>query len=325
VGGYAAALGKALSETGDRVAILVPGEQTQGADSVPPMRTATGLAKTLVATGAEVVILHYSGYGYANRGAPGWLARGIEDWRRGSDRRRLVTVFHEVFATGPPWRSSFWLSPLQRRIAASLAGLSDALWTTLQSYASLLGPWASGRAIVVYPVFSTIGEPKAVPSYGSRSQQLVIFGGIGVRQRAYENMDSLVRACRALAIDQIFDVGPPMEVPQSAGGIAIRKLGLIDADEVASLLVTSRAGFLGYEPRFLAKSTIFAAYCAHGILPVCAALGSANSDLAAGSVYWDPSSSDAGEAAKIAARAAEWYSGHRLAVQARRLQSLLTV
>src|SRR5688572_26176134 len=57
------------------------------------------------------VLLHYEGYGYANRGCPVWLVKALEQWRMANNRRKLVTMFHELYATGPPWTSSFWLSP----------------------------------------------------------------------------------------------------------------------------------------------------------------------------------------------------------------------
>src|SRR5262245_52331834 len=62
-------------------------------------------------------LLHYVGYGYADRGCPFWLVQGLEQWRRRGGGRRLVTMFHELYAFGPPWRSSFWTMPLQRSIA----------------------------------------------------------------------------------------------------------------------------------------------------------------------------------------------------------------
>src|SRR6202008_598407 len=77
-----------------------------------------------------VVVLQFSGYGFGRRGLCGWLLDELDQARtafRGT--LRLVTVFHELFAVGPPWRSAFWLAGLQARIAARLARSSDALWT----------------------------------------------------------------------------------------------------------------------------------------------------------------------------------------------------
>jgi len=66
------------------------------------------------------------------------LVDGLQRWRTASINRLLVTMFHEVYATGPPWASSFWLSPLQRNLAARLAQMSDHCLTSRQGYAKLL-------------------------------------------------------------------------------------------------------------------------------------------------------------------------------------------
>ena len=83
------------------------------------------------------VLLHYVGYGYAKRGCPLWLVDGLRHWRSEGNNRKLVTMFHELYAFGPPWTSSFWLSPLQRKLAARLAQMSNCCITsqkTLRQY-----------------------------------------------------------------------------------------------------------------------------------------------------------------------------------------------
>lgn len=80
---------------------------------------------------------------------------------------------------------------------------------------------------------------------------------------------------------------------------------------MSDLLLGSAAGFLAYPPPFLPKSTIFASYCAHGMLPVCAWHG--------GRLYW----TGEGDPQEIASSAREWYSGHTLARQAERFRDLL--
>src|SRR5437879_828476 len=76
--------------------------QRRSADQLLFVLSAAGMAPT--------VLLHYVGYGYEKRGCPFWLVNGLEAWRKAQSSRRLVTMFHELFASGPPWRSSFWTS-----------------------------------------------------------------------------------------------------------------------------------------------------------------------------------------------------------------------
>ena len=87
--------------------------------------TAT-LQKSLSAPDATTpVILHYVGYGYEKRGCPLWLIRGLESWKRNHRVHRLLVIFHELYAAGSPWQSSFWNSPVQRWITGRLARLAD--------------------------------------------------------------------------------------------------------------------------------------------------------------------------------------------------------
>jgi len=307
VGTYAAALAGAL---GGEARFLVgdPGWSGDGGRAVEA-RTAAALLEGIGDAGT--VLLHYAGYGYESRGCPAWLAEGLGRWQG-----RLVTVFHEVWASGPPWRSSFWLLPIQRRLAALLAVRSQELATTLEVYAGLLRPWTAGRGIAVLPVFSTVGEPAAVPGFGERPRRLAVFGGAGVRGRAWGPFrPDLERAARALAIEEIVDVGTPISVPADLAGIPVRPLGVLPPAGVSDLLLGSAAGFLAYPPDFLPKSTIFAAYCAHGVLPVCAWRRHPADRLP----YWTGGS----EPVAVAAAAHAWYRGHSLASQAARFREML--
>jgi hypothetical protein len=75
---------------------------------------------------------------------------------------------------------------------------------------------------------------------------------------------------------------------------------------VSRLLLDSFAGFLAYPSAFLGKSTIFAAYCAHGLLPV-----------------QPGEKAEPGVAQERATSAREWYLRHSLARQADQLLGLL--
>jgi hypothetical protein len=280
-----------------------------------------GLARRLEeAEAADALLLHYANYGYQRRGCPLWLPGALHRWHRGAGNRRLITVFHEVYATGPPWRSSFWTQPVQRRIAAAVARESDALVTSLDLYARRIGPAAAPEKTAVTPVFSTVGEPPEVPPLGSRAPRMVLFGGRGARGRAYgELRHDLAAACRALAVEEIADVGPPLDRPEeSVDGVPVRRRGVLPAAEVSRLLLGSLAGFVAYPAFFLPKSTIFAAYCAHGVLPVQA--WRRRSRAGGTAPRWTTGS---GDLQATAAAAHAWYGGHSLERQAERFRELL--
>src|SRR5262245_33289304 len=97
-------------------------ESTGSLDGFPVQcvaaRTASDVGDVLEGMSGRdtTIFLHYVGYGYDKRGCPSWLVEGLEQWRRLAGGRRLVTMFHELYAFGMPWRSSFWTMPLQRSI-----------------------------------------------------------------------------------------------------------------------------------------------------------------------------------------------------------------
>lgn len=279
------------------------------------------------------VLLHYVGYGYAKRGAPLWLIKGLENWQRHYGDVPLLTMFHEVYASGPFWTSSFWLSPLQKHLAARLSRLSDFCLTSRQGYAEILRELGQNKhhSISVLPVFSNIGEPTQTPlPLKDRRRRLVVFGGRYSRLRVYQNSLSVLKeVCRALEIEEVIDVGPATGLAASRiNGAPIVQMGKMPAEKISSLLSDSIAGYLDYDPAFLAKSTIFAAYCAHKLIPICATYNASQVDgLEVGKHYWSVSGQTVElsliRGQQIADHAYAWYQQHNLSVQARNLISKL--
>ena len=116
-----------------------------------------------------VLIVHYSGYGYESRGLCGWLLRELRLARVHIGLRlRVVVMFHELYASGPPWRSAFWLQGRQATIAADLAALGDVAITNTEFHARWLEQQLGQRRRVdVWPVFSNVGEPDAPAPFGA--------------------------------------------------------------------------------------------------------------------------------------------------------------
>jgi hypothetical protein len=283
-------------------------------------------ANPVVSTSVVPILLHYVGYGYARRGCPTWLIEGLEHWRTSTANSWLVIMFHEVYASGPPWTSAFWLSGQQRKLAARLVQLSDRCVTSKQLYARVLHQLGQGKQIEspAIPVFSNVGEPTQVPPVTERAKQLVVFGGCGSRLRVYQNSWlELSQACQQLAVREILDVGPSIDIPLPAvNGVPIVKLGQLPAPKISDLLVQALAGFFNYPTDFLAKSGIFASYCAHGVFPVSAQSGFHPVDgIAVYKHFWTPGSRskslNISEIQAIANNAYAWYQTHSLPVQAK--------
>lgn len=296
-------------------------------------RTVAEVLRVLSQDKQASLLLHYVGYGYARRGAPIWLVDGLRRWRKRNDGARLLTMFHEVYASGPIWTSSFWLSPLQKHLAAQLARLSDACLTSRQCYAELLNAlsWNKHDSIPALPVFSNIGElEQSPPPLKDRQRRMVVFGGRSNRLRVYENsLAALERVCRALEIEEICDVGPPTgAAPSQVNGARVVQMGQRPAAEISALLSDSVAGFFDYDTAALAKSTIFAAYSAHGLIPISAPCAYARVDgLEAGKHYWmanvQEKTLSLADGQEIADNAYAWYQTHRLSEQVKTFAAVI--
>ncbi|HEV7516023.1 MAG TPA: glycosyltransferase family 1 protein [Thermoanaerobaculia bacterium] len=327
-----------------RIVQIVPRSDPGGGVSGYAAALAGGLARCcgiesdLVAAGssldvgrldASACLLHYVNYAYHPRGCPARLVGELCRWRQGASgpgERRLVTFFHEVYATGPIWRSSFWLSPVQRRLAAALARGSDRVATSLDLYGRMLARFQPRGEVVVTPVLSTVGEPETVPPLAERPPRMLVFGGTGVRGRAYgPAREALAAACHALDIEEILDLGPAREVPAAVDGTPVRALGPLPAAEVSARMLGARAGFLVYPPGFLPKSTVFAAYCAHGLLPVRAGSRRPGGSEAPDPPHWAPAptSPPTKELQALASAARSWYLQHSIERQAESFRDLL--
>lgn len=341
IGNYALAHARLLREaSGIDTHFIVADPAWQALESVEgfeithlPRRFASNLIGVLPRTPQDTVVLHYGGYGYAKRGCPVWLITALERWRKGNDGRSLVTIFHELYATGPPWTSSFWLSPLQKNLTSRLARLSDQSLTSLEENARTLtamSGYGDGRTHHL-PVFSSIGEPRLPPPLKDRRPRLVVFGTGGRRIEVYRrSMAELNRICRALEIEEVLDIGQPID-NEFFRGLAVRSsvLGLLSSDQVSELLLDSVAGVIDYPAAVLGKSSIFAAYCSHRVIPIVAPHVEASpaDGLQANSHYWltdvGTGQLNLNEGQAVADRALDWYRQHNLSTHAKLLAACL--
>jgi hypothetical protein len=231
-------------------------------------------------------------------------------------------MFHELYAFGPPWRSSFWLSPIQRHLVREVWKITDGAVTNVGLYRRRLCDWrpSAMQYLCLMPVFSTIGEPAALTKWSGRSAQMVVLGRPEAAARAYgRRREALLRACRALEIRRICDIGARSgAVPSQIENVRVSAYGHLPAADVSAILAESRAGFLDYPTDHLGKSTVFAAYAAHGVVPIVPwRRGGEEPGLAEGANYWAAPQDGSSDFESIANGALAWYTGHRLDVQVR--------
>jgi hypothetical protein len=218
------------------------------------------------------LLVHLSGYGFSRDGAPTELAAELSRVKQ-SGEFRLGVYFHELFATAPPWRTAFWHSRRQQRAVRQIAAECDLLVTNTERHASWLereAPIRSGLPILRLPVTSNVGEARSVSPWDTRTPSLVVFGLPATRKRAYEHLASLRSVLGELGIEEIVDIGPPLEIPAQLNGIPVKRMGALPSSELADLLDYSKFGFVQHHADCLAKSGVFAGFCAHGTIPVLA-------------------------------------------------------
>ena len=281
----------------------------------------------------KTILLHYVGYGYAKRGCPKWLVDGLLYWKASYPKACLITMFHEVAASGLPWTSAFWLSGSQHQLAKQLVLLSDRILTSKRSYAELLQSYAPERftTIPTLPVFSTVGELQNPSNLSERTRRLVIFGGRSKRTKVYkDSLEQLRQICRYLDIQQILDIGPPLDsLPADIDTVPITAAGRLHSEEISAILSDSIAGFFSYNPAFLGKSTILAAYCSHRVIPVSATMTDLPEEgLQPGKHYalpaqYNTEKRDMVLMQMIADNAYSWYQVHNLRAQAQIYNALL--
>lgn len=224
--------------------------------------------------GRIVVLLEYSGYGYAKRGAPLWLARGL---RRvcGDNEIPLVTIFHEISASGPVWSSAFWLAPVQRWVSRTLLRMSQTVLINRPSGADRLRSWTQNPAKISFqPVFSNVGEPESCPSLGERENYAVAFGGADEKDELYAQSETLRQIFEKNDIDRLVDVGPPPSTGPEID-VAHEVKGIKPSEVVSGYLERARLGFAHRRLDLLTKSGVVAAYLAHGVPPVILPNGNA--------------------------------------------------
>jgi len=291
-----------------------------------------------IAGDAVSVLLQLSPYGFDQNGSPFWLAGGLADWKRSTaSAPRLITYFHELYATSAPWRRGFWLSPLQRSCARRVLRLTDIALTNTERYRERLVQWEPSRAdrVATLPVVSGIGEPSEILPLEKRLPQLVVWGSAHARRGIYEGfMRELENVIRVAKIKKVIDIGPPCtEMPGQIARASVHCMGVVVAEQLSAALSKSMLGVMAYNPNYLAKSSLFAAFCAHGIpalvLPTHPREQRVWDELRHGQHFLTAEFANAdGEPAAVelghvAGQARAWYQSHNAAAHARLLACLL--
>jgi hypothetical protein len=122
------------------------------------------------------------------------------------------------------------------------------------------------------PVFSNIGEPDRIAPTGERPPNMAVFGQAGLEPKIYgsDQYEQTASIAKTLGITKIIDIGARTSpLPDRLGPVPIVRMGQLSPRCVSQQLTSCQFGLINYDVARLEKSGVFAAYAAHGVIPVC--------------------------------------------------------
>jgi hypothetical protein len=282
VGDYALNLARSLSaDHGITTTFLVAGKTS--ATSKDGFGVISGLdavdSSELARTHAHV-ILHYVNYGYQARGVP-FSLRAFVKQLRPQLRGRWVTTFHELYASGPPWKSAFWLRPFQVRIARDMIDASSSCIVSNAPIEEAILAYDPQKKIHTVPVMSNFGEPELTDFVPASPRRWVICGGTALIARSlglFEQLRPLIPPM--FAPDHLDIVGGREDasiaviVDRLKRDLSVHHNPEVGVELASETLRQATFGWLDYFgsgkvwPGMVLKSTAFAALCAHGVIPI---------------------------------------------------------
>lgn len=308
---------------------------THQVDSVD-CRSSNSLTKILDRFNSEnsIIFLNYATRAYGYKGCPFWILKSLKKYKKRGGK--IIIMFHEIHSQESHFlRSDFWMASAQKQMIKEFLSLADQSFTNCENYdyaLRKLNPNLENN-LLTFPVPSTVGEPSQLKPLIEREPNLVVFGQDGNRRQAYKAALEIEKICHSLNIKQILDIGPSCGAPQRVGDVPIIQLGKVDSQEISQLLMNSISGFLAYRPDRLGKSSIFASYCSHGILPINAFCHDRDTDyyksldisekLVLGKHYLNANclgqgyQLDISYLQNIVFNAHHWYATHNLSVQSK--------
>jgi hypothetical protein len=227
------------------------------------------------------IILHYVNYGYQDQGVPFDLARQLRQLHARAGAQ-LMTIFHELYASSPPWQSAFWLQPMQKLLAGRIARMSNACLVSSEVMRESLLKLVPGTHVLVHPVMSTLGQPSLeLAQLRNRDpHRWVVLGGTHLIERSLHSLLGRRNAIPdSFKPNELFVLGGDDNSLVRAKlrnlvGIRIEYQPAIPAPAASEILSSCAFGWLDYfrlpDPPTAAilKSVSHAALCAHGVVPV---------------------------------------------------------
>lgn len=273
------------------------------------------------------IILHYNFVSAVDIAL--WLLKALQAAKK-IYRFKLVIMFHELTLTEivTPFKI---FHPLHFYAAQGIAKIADSILTNNASSQKILATWIK-QPVNCIPVISSVGEPETVPVLQKRDRHIIVFGSVYTRPQVYQKFrQDLIRSCQILQIKKIYDVGSPLKLKLSQWrGVEMVEMGIQPPEVISQLMMNCWAGFFDYSsfPGKLGKSTIFAAYCAHGLIPISSRYNPCEADQIYLNKHYVVADKqfenfNLAQLQAIANNARKWYSTHTVAQTAEVFASCL--
>jgi hypothetical protein len=197
---------------------------------------------------------------------------------------RWVTMFHELYAFGPPWKSAFWLRPLQVRLARDMIDISDSCFVSSNVIRNEIRTYDSRKQVRLLPVMSNFGEPQLDSLNEKSLNHWAICGGTALIARSLRSFQAVQKMI------------PPMCYPKALVVIGgrddsdirdlLRRLNRavpdlscgyypeVTTERASEILRACSFAWIDYFGKgkvwlgMIFKSGSFAACCAHAVVPI---------------------------------------------------------
>ena len=242
-------------------------------------RSSTQLSSLLDQYNVNIVLLHYSAFGFSKRGCPISLLRAIKVWKEKHPNNKLIFMVHELWYTTKPWKLGFYSQLLHKWFLLLTLRQASKIFTSTDGYCDTLRKRFSSAKVTVLPVGSNI-IPKRQPSTQDKVRNTwILLGRQANRVSALQDFATwLPRLCDAGLLIQISVVGPTdneslaeLEYTLLYSLLPADKVvqyGALESVQLSNLLSTCEYGMFSQTPLSWQKSGIFMAYAAHCIVVV---------------------------------------------------------
>ena len=212
------------------------------------------------------ILLEFTPLAYSRLGFSFRLLLTVLRWRLNGCR--VITYFHELpFPNGRGLKKQLAVFLQQVYCSFLAAATAHSVVNQRQGWRWLQLLCGSHR-LSFLPTCSNVGESDLVTTPDNRPLQVVIFGSPGKRRHSHALVASLGGYRKLFGAQvQVIDIGEPLDLP-SALVPEVQILGSLPSAEIQERLLTSRFGFFYAEPNQFSKSGVFAAYSAHGVVPI---------------------------------------------------------